>query len=248
MTLSFKNLQEDLSKERAILRQQYEVPPEIPRLKESNRLLSIEIDKLRRKMRRWKSKDLFKENKKLRKKLKKAHVKLLELKKDQLTQSDLENYESLYFKIQALSQEAEVLMRQETSEELMLDEEFEEEDTGFFSQQPESRKKMIFQDIIRDPEDKHENNTAFDLENEYSSTDEKGLMDLIDIDSKIYAVLINAGIEDFDDLVETKIHDLRMLLEIAAIEPSTYQYATWPLQARLAQKGDWALIEEFREN
>jgi len=196
-------------------------------------------------MRKWKSKDANQVNQKLRKKLKKANRQLAELKEEQLSKIDIENYQALYVKIQALGQEAKTLLKNEKNVQDPL---FEvEEESGFFSRQPEVRKKQIFQDIISEGSTNGDGISAFDLSDEQSDSTERGLTDLIDIDSKVYAVLINAGIEDFDDLIDTKINDLRMLLEIAALDPNKYQFATWPLQARLAQKGDWDLIEEFRK-
>lgn len=245
LTLTYKNLQDEFHKKQTYLRQQYEVPPELPLLKESNKLLAKEIEKLRKKLHKWKTKDYVFENKALQKKLKKSNKKLLKLQEEIDSQKHLELYENLYHKIQALGEEAKVLIREKSQEkEDDLENELVDE-LGFFKLQPESKKEMIFREIVNQEQSDLDNKGTFDIDDD--DVQQKTLMDLVDINDKVYAVLLNAGIETFEDLTEAKIADLRLLLEIAGLKPKKFQYSTWPIQARLAQKGEWDLIDEYKK-
>ena len=251
LTLTYKNLQDEFHKKQAILRQQYEVPPELPLLKESNKLLALEIEKLRKKLHKWKTKDHVFETKALQKKLKKSNKKLLKLQEKIANQQDVDKYQELYNKIQSLGEEARVLIDEKNTTPAVkkpkksgAKKKPKHDDLGFFEMQPESKKSKIFKEIIQDsPID--DTNKVFDLATEENP--QKTLMDLVDINDKVFAVLLNAGIETFQDLTEAKIADLRLLLEISGMKPKKYQYGTWPIQARLAQKGEWDLINEYKK-
>ena len=64
------------------------------------------------------------------------------------------------------------------------------------------------------------------------------------IGPKISTILINAGIDTFDQLSKTKPEVIKAILEKANIPLA--QPDTWPEQARLAAAGNWRELEAFQ--
>ncbi len=62
---------------------------------------------------------------------------------------------------------------------------------------------------------------------------------------KTAEVLNNANIETFSDLADTKVGDIRVLLEEAGL--SRYDPKTWPKQAELARNGEWEKLKELQD-
>lgn len=236
LTLSYKNLQEQLQNRQAELDKQYDVPPELPLLKESNKLLAAEIEKLRKKLSKWKSKDFQKKNIKLQKKLNTANKELAQLKDKKSQVKRLKKYEAIIEKMKALSDEASQL--------IILKEE-EEESLGIFKHQPSVRKDKIFNEIISSIQAVKPNNKiiepVFDLEDEK----EKNLMDLIGINSQIYALLLHHNISTFENLADVSIKELKTIIKSSSLNHKEHHYSSWPTQARLAIDGEWELINEY---
>ncbi len=64
------------------------------------------------------------------------------------------------------------------------------------------------------------------------------------IGPKISSILVNAGIDTFDQLSKTKPEVIKTILEKANI--TLAQPDTWPEQARLAAAGNWQKLEAFQ--
>ena len=242
LTLAFKDLQDDYQQAKEdLLKKQYDVPPEYPRLEESNKLLAAEIQRLRGKIRNWKSKDFKKANKKLSKELKKTKAQLVKLQEEKRSDSQLKKYETLYNHILHLSAEAKAIF--EHNEKITP--EIQENTKNIFLNQPEFKKQKIFQEIMQSDSSKtqkQEEKEVFDLD----SLSNKTIMDLPGIDTNIYALLIHQGISDFETLSETEIKSLKKWIKKAGLSPKDYPFEFWPIQAKLAHEGKWNIIDEFR--
>lgn len=263
LTLAYKELQDEFNrKEEELLNKDYDVPPEFQRLDESNKMLAAEIHRLRSKIKKWQSKDFYKENKSLTKKLKKAKVKQLAAEQKANDQTKLAKYEELYNRIQSLSNDSSILLEEAKNIEKERTEIVEkpvqpkekiklEKPVNIFSKQPEFKKAQIFKEIISSeiyPTNPEPENT-FDLdESDNFIPEEKNLMDLVDLDAKVYAVLLSSEINTFETLAKTSTKQLRKILEKSGLNPEAYQYLSWPLQANLALKGRWNIIEEYKKN
>lgn len=245
LTLSYKKLQDDFrQKEQELLKKQYDVPPELPRLKESNKLLAKEIKRLRKKIRKFKSRKLTKENKKLRKKLKRRKLELIELQVAQENIEKLEKYEQLYDKLQVLSQEARSLFENEKPIEENIaeiknptEENSEIEEAvlpNFFRKQPDFRKKKILAEIMGEEDSLSEDSKAYNLPEEIEDDDdfdEKTILDISGMDSKAFAIFLHAGITEFSELASLKSSKIRKLLIKGGLDPDQYDYASWPIEA-----------------
>ena len=242
LTIAYKTLQERLdSKEKELLDKQYDVPPQLSHLEESSKLLSDQIDSLRIKIKKWKDKDYIKANKKLKRQLLKARARLDQVEEEN---KKLGSYKSLYTKIQELNSEAEKLFDKQKAK--IVKKKKKSGSKNLFKQQPEYRKNKILEEIINS--DKKNDKPkfkppVFDLKDE-----PKGLSDLADIDKKVLKVFKKNEIYTFEDLIQTKISRLKFLLEGENLNTKKYPYQSWPIQARLAQKGEWDLIEEYKKN
>lgn len=236
LTLATQDLQKRESNlHRQLLEKQYDVPPDYDHLKESNALLQREIQRNRAKLKKWKSKDYIQANKKLYKKLKKLKKRVHNL------QEENEKYSKSH---EILSQVREITAvqlapvkkekKQPRSKEVLP--KFKEENP--FTHQPEFKKKQIFKEIFSTSPTENPP-VVIDLESQ-----EKTLIDLVGMDEHSLGILKSKGIHSFDDLVQMKIQELR---EIFQEEPKEYPFETWPIQSRLALRGEWDLIDEYKE-
>jgi len=107
-----------------------------------------------------------------------------------------------------------------------------------------------------DSEEVEEKNTnedegaeASDSENENSDTDDVVEDDLTKIEGigpKTAEALSNASISTFADLADSKVGDLRTILEENSL--SRYDPKTWSKQARLARDGKWEELKELQDS
>ena len=63
------------------------------------------------------------------------------------------------------------------------------------------------------------------------------------MDEDSIKILQLKGIHTFDEMVQMKIRELS---DIFKSNDKNYPYETWPIQARLALRGEWDLIEEYK--
>jgi predicted flap endonuclease-1-like 5' DNA nuclease len=74
----------------------------------------------------------------------------------------------------------------------------------------------------------------------------KDLTYLYGIDEKVQALLNENEIKTFADLSNTKIGELRAILALAGGNYELIDPLNWPIQARLAEKGKWEILEEYK--
>lgn len=77
-------------------------------------------------------------------------------------------------------------------------------------------------------------------------SDAKDLTYLYGIDKDIQKVLNDAAIFSFEDLSQTKIARLKEILSEAGPEYADVQPLNWPIQARIAVKENWDILEEYK--
>lgn len=238
LTLTSKQLQEqEIKLKKELHEKQYDVPPDYPHLQESNLLLQEEIQKSRAKVKKWKSKDFLKENKQLLKEVKKLKKRVSKLKEEN------EKYghsHQILTQIKQLTKVEEPIAREvfpTVKPPKKTKEKKEKVKKNLFSHQPEFKKQQIFNEILND-KPTEENNLVIDLEQE-----EKTLLDLVGMDEDSIEILQLKGIHTFDEMVQMKIRELG---DIFNHRNKDYPYETWPIQARLALRGEWDLIEEYK--
>lgn len=84
------------------------------------------------------------------------------------------------------------------------------------------------------------------LFNKEEEAPKSSLTDLYGITGEIQAILAEHDIFTFDDLSKTSISDLKHILNKGGEKFNTVNPLNWPLQARLAVKGHWDVIKEYR--
>ncbi len=72
------------------------------------------------------------------------------------------------------------------------------------------------------------------------------LTDLYGITNEIQGLLAEHDIFTFDDLSKTSISDLKHILNAGGEKYNAVNPLNWPLQARLAVKGHWDVIKEYK--
>jgi hypothetical protein len=246
LTLTSQQLQQKESAlQKQILEKQYDVPPDYKHLQESNALLQEEIQRSRAKVKTWKKKDFKKENKKLVKEVKKLNKSILALRKEN---EKLNHSHRVLSKIKKLTTVEEPIAREvlpkmkpvknnkkkgKKSKKIKKN-----EANNIFKHQPEFKKNQIFKELFN--ENKEEAVTPIiDLNNS-----DKTLIDLVGLDENALKILQSKGIHTFNEMVQMKI---RNLSEIFESEEKKYPYETWPIQSRLALRGEWELIEEYKD-
>ena len=76
------------------------------------------------------------------------------------------------------------------------------------------------------------------------NSSEKTLVNLVGMDEESVKILKSKGVHTFDEMVQLKIKELSKIFKN---HKNNYPYETWPIQARLALRGEWELIEEYRD-
>ncbi len=228
LTMVSKQLSEkEVDLQRQLLEKQYEVPPDYIHLQESNALLAKQMQKSREKVKKWKAKDFIKENKKLLKEVKKAKKRVLQLKKQNDT---FKVSHDILNKVRAITNEAPSKV---IAKEVLP----KKEEKNIFLHQPKFKKEQVFNELFR-PEKEAAIPPVIELEEE-----EKTLIDLVGMDEKALKTLNSKGIHSFEELVQMKIKELA---KIFGDHSEKYPYETWPIQSRLALRGEWELIEEYK--
>ncbi len=64
---------------------------------------------------------------------------------------------------------------------------------------------------------------------------------------KIASILIENGIMDLEDLAKSSVDTLKKILEAAGPKYKLADPSTWPEQAALGARGDWAALEELKD-
>jgi hypothetical protein len=75
----------------------------------------------------------------------------------------------------------------------------------------------------------------------------KDLTDLYGINKKIQELLYANDIKSFKDLSKTKIAELRAILSLGGEKFEQIDPLNWPIQARLAEKGHWEILEDYKK-
>jgi len=75
---------------------------------------------------------------------------------------------------------------------------------------------------------------------------ERDLTYLYGISESIQDILNENSIFSFNDLSNTKIADLRGYLALAGEEYENIDPLNWPIQARIADKGQWEILDEYK--
>jgi len=220
LTLASKDLKDkELALEKKLLEKQYDIPPDYPHLQESNALLQKEIQRTRAKIKKWKAKDYIKANKKLVKKVKSLKNRVVALRDEN---TKFEKSHAVLSQIRELTETINPVRSKEIFPSAV--------EENPFAHQPEFSKKAIFKDIFPS---KTEEKPApvIDLQEKTRS-----LNDLAGMDKESIKILKKHGIHNFNDLVQQKI---KHLASIFGENPKSYPFETWPIQARLAIRGEW---------
>ncbi len=84
------------------------------------------------------------------------------------------------------------------------------------------------------------------LSKKASNKSDKKLSDLYGITHEIEKILNSEGISTFSDLSNTKIAALREILAVHDKNQKGIDPLNWPIQARIAEKGQWKILEEYK--
>ena len=229
LTMASKDLQQkELELQKQLLEKQYDIPPDYSHLQESNSMLQKEIQKSRAKMKKWKSKDYVKENKKMVKKVIKLKNRVIALRDEN------QKMEQSHLVLSQIKELTDTIKKPVAKEVFPV----KESKINPFSHQPSFKKEQIFNELFTE----NAETTAplvIDLEAEY-----KKLIDLVGMDENAIEILKTKGIHSFEDMVQMKIKDLKKIFIESTIN---YPVETWPIQARLALRGEWELIEEYKD-
>ncbi|WP_284283551.1 hypothetical protein [Portibacter lacus] len=76
--------------------------------------------------------------------------------------------------------------------------------------------------------------------------EEKDLTYLYGINKKIQKILNQHDIVTFSDLSNTKIKNLKAILAHAGKKYKNIDPLNWPIQARIAEKGQWDILDEYK--
>ncbi len=76
---------------------------------------------------------------------------------------------------------------------------------------------------------------------------EKDLTYIYGISPQIQNVLNSANIYTFEDLSNTKIETLKNILISSGDQFKNISPLNWPIQARIAEKGQWAILDEYKQ-
>lgn len=79
------------------------------------------------------------------------------------------------------------------------------------------------------------------------STDPADLTVIEGLNDYAEQALQSAGIEKWDDLAECDTEQLQNILEASGLSDLVPIAGSWPTQARLAKRGDWAVLREYQE-
>ena len=227
LTLASKDLEEKERKlSKQLLEKQYDVPPDYSHLQESNALLQKEIQRTRAKISKWKSKDYVKANKKLLKKVKGLKNRVIALRNAN------DKYEQSHLILSQIKELTEGIDKKKSKEILP-----QQTAENPFAHQPEFSKKKIFEDLFP-TNSPQKPAVVIDLQSA-----DKSLIDLAGMDQESIKILAKNDIHSFDDLMNLKIKAIKKLFEDSS---TAYPVETWPIQARLAMRGEWDLIEEYK--
>jgi uncharacterized protein YfbU (UPF0304 family) len=229
LTMASKDLQQkELELQKQLLEKQYDIPPDYSHLQESNSMLQKEIQKSRAKMKKWKSKDYVKENKKMVKKVIKLKNRVIALRDEN------QKMEQSHLVLSQIKELTDTIKKPVAKEVFPV----KESKINPFSHQPSFKKEQIFNELFTENAETTPP-LVIDLEAE-----DKKLIDLVGMDENAIEILKTKGIHSFEDMVQMKIKDLKKIFIESTIN---YPVETWPIQARLALRGEWELIEEYKD-
>lgn len=84
------------------------------------------------------------------------------------------------------------------------------------------------------------------LQSALSHRKERNITELYGITPEIAKILNNENIFSFSDLSNTKIIRLKEILSAAGGKFKEINPLNWPIQARIAEKGQWEVLEEYK--